>query len=275
MDSLKGSFERFRAFLQNASGIVLGADQRWLVNARLAPLLKEQGIDSLDVLVEQLEQRPFCRLRTQVLDAMCTNETLWFRDGHPFDTLKDSLLPERLAAARCGPLRIWSAAASSGQEPYSIAMLVDEFEQSQPQLFKSAVEILGTELSSSMLAACERAEYDNLAIRRGLSAARLERYFKRLDGGRWQVKAEIRQRVTFQSQNLLSSFACLGQFDIVFCRNVLIYFTQAQRDNIIKRIHGCLKPGGYLLLGATEALGGLSTHFQTIRCRQSIVYQAK
>jgi len=272
---MKDDFERFGRFLEKISGIVLSTDQRYLVSARLDGLLREQGIKNLDELVEQLEKSPFGSLRTQVVNAMCTHETLWFRDGHPFVTFKEHLLPTRIKANRHAPLRIWSAAASSGQEPYSIAMLVDEFEQSHPAQFRSPVEIVASELSSRMLEVCQSGQYDVLAIRRGLSAVRLERYFQKTDDTHWQVKPSIRQRVTFRQQNLLDSYAMLGKFDIIFCRNVLIYFSPEVRTSIIKRMHASLKPGGYLLLGATESLGGLGDYFQTVRFNQSIVYQAK
>jgi len=272
---MNGGFERFCRFLQSASGICLGQEQRYLVSARLDALLHEQGIAGLHELVQELEAHPFGRLREQVVNAMCTHETLWFRDGHPFDVLKEHLLPERLQANPHAPLRIWSAAAASGQEPYSIAMLVDEFERSTQALFRSAVEIVASEISATMLDVCARAEYDALAIRRGLSAARLARYFERCGNSRWRVLPAIRRRVTFRLQNLLDSYALLGKFDIVFCRNVLIYFSSEVREDIIRRIHACLKPGGYLLLGATEALGGLGEHYRTVRFNQSIVYQAK
>jgi len=272
---MNDGFERFCQFLQNQSGIVLGAEQRYLVSAKLGTLLREHGIDNLHELLEQLEKYPFGRLREQVIDAMCIHETLWFRDGHPFEAFKEHLLPARLAEARHAPLRIWSAAAASGQEPYSIAMSIDEFERSQSGLFRSGTEIIASELSTRMLAVCERGEYDALAIRRGLSAERLARYFKPIDESHWRVLPTIRQRVTFRLQNLLDSYAMLGQFDIIFCRNVLIYFSQAIRESIIKRLHERLKPSGYLLLGATESLGGLGDYFKTVRCKQSIVYQAK
>jgi len=272
---MDGGFERFCQFLQSACGIVVGAEQRYLVRVRLDALLRENGINSLYDLVEQLERSPFGCLRTQVLEAMCTHETLWFRDVHPFETLRDYLLPERLAANRHTPLRIWSTAASSGQEPYSIAMLLDEFEQSHSQLFRSSMDVIATELSTRMLTICQRGEYDALAIRRGLSNSRLQRYFEVIEKGRWRIKPAIRQRVTFRALNLLDSYTMLGKFDIVFCRNVLIYFNSDVREDIIKRIHASLKPGGYLLLGATEALGGLSRHYCTTRYNQSIVYQAR
>jgi len=260
---MNDGFEGFCQFLQKQSGIVLGAEQRYLVSAKLGALLREHGLGNLHALLEQLEKCPFGRLRSQVIDAMCIHETLWFRDGHPFEVLKQHLLPARLAESRHAPLRIWSAAAASGHE------------RSQPRLFHSGAEIIASELSTRMLAVCERGEYDALAIRRGLSAERLARYFKPIDERHWRVLPAIRQRVTFRLQNLLDSYAMLGKFDIIFCRNVLIYFSQAVREDIIKRLHECLKPNGYLLLGATESLGGLGDYFQTIRCNQSIVYQAK
>nr|MBO2511482.1 chemotaxis protein [Gammaproteobacteria bacterium] len=268
-------FEQFRAFLEKACGILLGSNKQYLVASRLNKLMEQNGIRSLGELVQRLEAAPRSLLREQVVDAMTTNETLWFRDNYPFEVLKSKVLPELLRETPNQRLRIWSAAASSGQEPYSIAMAIDEFERSNPGMLRGGVQIIATELSGTMLQACRKAEYDSLAIGRGLSTERLHRYFDNKAPGRWVVKPAIRSRVEFRALNLLDSYAALGRFDIVFCRNVLIYFSAEVKRDILLRIHATLRPGGYLFLGASEALNGLPDHYQMIQCNPGIIYKAK
>lgn len=268
-------FEQFRAFLEKSSGIQLGANKQYLVSSRLNRLMEQQGIKSLGDLVKRIQVQPRGELRDQVIDAMTTNETLWFRDTYPFETLRQRLLPELLKANPGQRLRIWSAACSSGQEPYSLAMTLDEFERSNPGQLRSGVQIVATELSGSMLTASKNAEYDSLAIARGLSPERLQRYFDVKAPGRWAVKPAIRNRVEFRALNLLDSYAILGKFDIVFCRNVLIYFSAEVKKDILRRMHATLKPGGYLFLGASEALNGLPELYQMVQCSPGIVYKVR
>jgi len=211
----------------------------------------------------------------QVVDAMTTNETLWFRDTYPFEVLKNKVIPEFIHNNPGQRLRMWSAACSSGQEPYSISMAIDEFERSNLGQLKMGAQIVATDLSGTMLNNCKTGEYDSLAIARGLSAERLQRYFDPKGPGRWAIKPAIRNRVEFRSFNLLDSYASLGKFDIVFCRNVLIYFSAQVKKDILLRIHSTLKPGGYLFLGASEALNGLPDHYQMVQCSPGIIYQAK
>lgn len=206
---------------------------------------------------------------------MTTNETLWFRDTYPFEVLKSRVLPELIKAYPAQRLRIWSAACSSGQEPYSLSMSIDEFERSNLGQLKAGVQIVATDLSPSMLSNCKSGEYDSLAMGRGLSQERLQRYFDPKGPGRWQVKAPIKSRVEFRPLNLLDSYAALGKFDIVFCRNVLIYFSAEVKKDILTRIHATLKPGGYLFLGASEALNGLPEKYQMVQCSPGIIYKAK
>ncbi|CAD5108558.1 protein-glutamate O-methyltransferase CheR [Pseudomonas carbonaria] len=268
-------FDQFRAFLEKACGILLGSNKQYLVSSRLNKLMEQNGIRSLGELVQRMETMPRSGLREQVVDAMTTNETLWFRDTYPFEVLKSRVLPELLKETPNQRLRIWSAASSSGQEPYSISMAIDEFERSNPGMLRGGVQILGTDLSSSMLQACRTAEYDSLAIGRGLSQDRLQRYFDNKAPGRWAVKPAIRNRVEFRALNLLDSYAVLGKFDIVFCRNVLIYFSADVKRDILLRIHATLRPGGYLFLGASEALNGLPDHYQMVQCSPGIIYKVK
>jgi chemotaxis protein methyltransferase CheR len=268
-------FDQFRVFLEKACGILLGDNKQYLVASRLNKLLEQQGIKSLGELVQRIQTQPRSGLREQVVDAMTTNETLWFRDTYPFEVLKNKVLPDVLKASPNQRLRIWSAACSSGQEPYSLAMSLDEFERSNLGQLKSGVQIVATDLSGLMLNNCKTGEYDSLAIARGLSPDRLQRYFDPKGAGRYAIKAPIRSRVEFRSFNLLDSYAALGKFDVVFCRNVLIYFSAQVKKDILTRIHGTLKRGGYLFLGASEALNGLPDLYQMVQCSPGIIYQVK
>ena len=268
-------FEQFRIFLEKACGILLGSNKQYLVSSRLNKLMEQQGIKTLGELVQRMQGQPRSGLREQVVDAMTTNETLWFRDTYPFEVLKNRVYPEMLKSNGGQRLRIWSAACSSGQEPYTLSMTTEEFERNNLGQLKAGVQIVATDLSASMLATCKSGEYDSLAMGRGLSQERLQKYFDPKEGGRWAIKPAIKSRVEFRALNLLDSYASLGKFDIVFCRNVLIYFSAEVKKDILLRIHGALKPGGYLFLGASEALNGLPDHYQMVQCSPGIIYKAK
>ncbi|WP_286784439.1 MULTISPECIES: protein-glutamate O-methyltransferase CheR [Pseudomonas] len=275
MSSGNLDFEQFRVFLEKTCGILLGSNKQYLVSSRLNKLMEQQSIRSLSELVQRIESQPRSGLREQVVDAMTTNETLWFRDAYPFEVLKSRILPEMIKNAGGQRLRIWSAACSSGQEPYSLSMAIDEFERTNLGQLKAGVQIVATDLSGTMLTACKSGEYDSLAMGRGLSQERLQRYFDLKAPGRWAVKAPIRNRVEFRALNLLDSYSVLGKFDIVFCRNVLIYFSAEVKKDILTRIHATLKPGGYLFLGASEALNGLPDLYQMVQCSPGIIYKVK
>ena len=268
-------FEQFRIFLEKACGILLGSNKQYLVSSRLNKLMEQQGIKTLGELVQRMQGQPRSGLREQVVDAMTTNETLWFRDTYPFEVLKNRVFPEMLKANGGQRLRIWSAACSSGQEPYTLSMATDEFERSNLGQLKAGVQIVATDLSGSMLASCRSGEYGSLAMGRVLSRERLQKYFDPKGAGRWAIKPAIKSRVEFRALNLLDSYASLGKFDIVFCRNVLIYFSAEVKKDILLRIHATLKPGGYLFLGASEALNGLPDHYQMVQCSPGIIYKAK
>ncbi|WP_157365358.1 CheR family methyltransferase [Zooshikella ganghwensis] len=268
-------FEVFSLFLEKSSGIVLGKNKEYLVKSRLRKILAENNINSLTELVSQIEKNPRGDLRGKVIDAMTTNETLWFRDNYPYDVLKNRILPELVKERRQQNIRIWSAACSTGQEPYSIAMAIDEFERNNLGMLKGDVKIVATDLSSKVMAEAMAGEYDSLALGRGLSDERLNRYFTALQGKRWVVKPHIKERVEFRIINLQESYTSLGRFDIVFCRNVLIYFSAELKLDILSRIYKTLKPGGFLFLGASEALNGLSDLYEMVQCRPGIMYMAK
>lgn len=273
--SVNKDFQVFREFLEKACGIVLGDNKQYLVASRLNRLLEQHQINSLGELVSRIQSQPRAGLREAVVDAMTTNETLWFRDAYPFDVLKHRLIPEFIKASPGQRLRIWSAACSSGQEPYSLSMSIDEFDRTNLGQLRGGAQIVATDLSGGILTAAKSAEYDSLSVARGLSAERLARYFDQSAPGRWTVKQPIRSRVEFRALNLLDSYAMLGKFDIVFCRNVLIYFSAELKKDILKRMHATLKPGGYLVLGASEALNGFPELYQMVQCSPGIVYQAK
>lgn len=266
-------YEDFRAFLEKACGIVLGDNKQYLVSSRLSRLMADSGIADLRELTAKMQLISQRALREAVIDAMTTNETLWFRDNHPYTILREKLLPELQKSAR-GPIRIWSAASSSGQEPYSISMCVEEYRMASMGTLRQPVEIVATDLSRTMLEACKSAEYDRLALARGLSPERQQRFFERTTGEKYRVKREVTQRVRFQQLNLLDSYLSLGKFDIVFCRNVLIYFSGERKLDILRRIHATLKPGGYLILGASEGLTDVTQYFQMVQCNPGIIYCA-
>lgn len=267
-------FTRFTRFLEDSCGILLAGHKQYLVQSRLGKIMQDQGCDTLTQLVDRLTAPGGGALKEGVIDAMTTNETLWFRDAHPFDILRDKILPEWHEKNSTGRLRIWSAACSTGQEPYSISMVLDEYKQLNAGQLKSGAEIIATDISSNVLSRARGGVYEMLAIGRGLSKERLHRYFSDHGDGCWAVKPEIKSRVRFNNLNLLGSYAGLGQFDVVFCRNVLIYFSTERKIEILRKIHKTLKPGGYLLLGASESLSGLNDCYKMIHCRPGIIYQA-
>ncbi len=267
------SYHQFRTFLEQQCGIVLGESKQYLVKSRLAPLMSKFDLASLGELVSRTLFPSERQLRAAVIDAMTTNETLWFRDNYPFKLLKSKLLPE--LAYRRTPIKIWSAASSSGQEPYSIAMAVLEYQQANPGAFPRGVQIIGTDISTTMLEHCKYGHYDSLALARGLSAERKSKFFESGDNGMLKVKEQVKKMVSFRPLNLLNSYSLMGRFDIVFCRNVLIYFSPEIKAQIIGQIHGTLNNDGYLFLGASESLTGLTDNFNMLRCNPGILYQKK
>ncbi|MBJ7549104.1 CheR family methyltransferase [Marinomonas ostreistagni] len=265
-------YDRFRKYLEKESGIALSDNKQYLVASRLGKLLERENCSKLEDLVNLLERGGrTSKLREEVINAMTTNETLWFRDSHPFKILKEMILPQMDKR----PIRIWSAASSTGQEPYSISMILEEFKQSKPGSLKAGERIVATDICTNILQHAKQAEYDSLAIARGLSPDNQNRYFDKLSTTVWKVKPNIASRVEFRHLNLIDSFTTLGKFDVIFCRNVLIYFTAETKLDILKRMHAALNPGGYLFLGGSEALSGLSSLFDIVQCHPGIVYKAK
>ncbi|MDD1783296.1 protein-glutamate O-methyltransferase [Enterovibrio sp. ZSDZ35] len=265
-------YRDFCKYLEAKCGIVLGDSKQYLVRSRLSPLLTRFSLSSMTELFQLVLSNRNRDLAVAAIDAMTTNETLWFRDGYPFDVLANRLLPEIGESKR--PIKIWSAASSSGQEPYSMAMTIQEVQTKKPGMLGS-VSITATDISSTMLENCRAGVYDNLALSRGLSPERKRQFFEDVGDGRMKIKDPLKRMVTFKPQNLMDSYGLLGKFDIIFCRNVLIYFSPEMKSQVLNQMAGSLNPGGYLLLGASESLTGLTDRFEMIRCNPGIIYKLK
>lgn len=267
------SYRQFGAFLQQQCGISLGDNKQYLVRSRLSSLMYQFNYDSIDDLISAVIRGSNRNLLQAVLDAMTTNETLWFRDGYPYELLISTILPRFAAENR--RLRIWSAACSSGQEPYSIAMSVLEYQRQKPGALRAGVDITATDLSTAMLDKCNKGVYDELSLGRGLSPERRQRYFSANAEGMMQINRDVRNMVTFKSLNLLHSYTALGRFDIVFCRNVLIYFPTDVKQRILQQIAGQLQPEGVLFLGASESIGEAASLYSMVKCHPGLYYQRK
>ena len=267
------SYLKFRQFLEQQCGIVLGENKQYLVRSRLASLLYKFNYPSTDALIDVVVKGYDRSLLQSVIDAMTTNETLWFRDSYPFDLLIKDLLPK--LAEKSQRIRIWSAACSSGQEPYSIAMSILEYQKQRPGALRGGVEIVATDLSSEMLEKSEQGIYDELSLARGLSPQRRQAFFQTHASGQMQLRPEVRRMVSFKSLNLLSSYASLGRFDVVFCRNVLIYFSAEVKQKILQQIAAQLQPSGVLFLGASESISAASDFYTMVKCHPGLYYQKK
>jgi chemotaxis protein methyltransferase CheR len=274
MTDMTAGYDEFCNFLEKHSGICLGASKQYLVSSRLRRLMADNELKNLHELVGKIQMASHAKMRTQVIDAMTTNETLWFRDNHPFRILEEKLLPEFFGQKNARPLRIWSSACSTGQEPYSISMVINDYKE-RNRVFSTGEKIVATDISPTALEQAKSGEYATLAIGRGLDPSRLKKHFSEIEGGRFKINQKIGQNIEFRALNLQDSYALLGKFDIVFCRNVLIYFTAEFKRDILTRIHGTLNPGGYLMVGASEAVNGLSDLYEMVHCRPGIIYRKK
>ena len=260
----------FRRYLEDACGIVLGENKHYLVTSRLKRVTEEFSFPSLSDMMSSLVKGNDRHLREKVIDAMTTNETMWFRDIYPFEILKNELLPE--LAQKKSPIKIWSAASSTGQEAYSISMSISEFQQSNPGKLTSDFEIVGTDISQTVVNKAKLGSYDELSVVRGLSPQRRDKFFSKKDVG-WVINQNIAQHTRFTELNLLSSYSLLGKFDVIFCRNVLIYFSAEMKKDILERMAEILKPGGTLILGGSESPTGYTKTFAMKRYPDGVVYR--
>ncbi len=265
-------YNQFKAFLESNCGLMLGDNKHYLVTSRLTGLIEEFNTPSVGDLIQKIVSRPDKRLRDRVIEAMTTNETFWFRDGFPFDILQSMIYPE--LTDKMGGIKIWSSACSSGQEAYSISMATDEYKAANPGKLRGDVRIVGTDISPAIVKSAQTACYDNLSMTRGLSPERKKKYFTE-KGNCWEVNPDIKARASFREMNLLQSYGMLGKFDVVFCRNVLIYFSADNKRDILERIRQTLNPRGFLFLGASESLSNYSDAFEMIRCNPGVLYRLK
>jgi chemotaxis protein methyltransferase CheR len=259
-------YDYLRKFLKERSGLDLSPDKQYLVESRLLPLARKASLPGIPDLVLKIRNGDG-RLATDVVEAMTTNETFFFRDKIPFDHLRDSIMPGLIQArAARKSLRIWSAASSTGQEPYSIAMCLKEMGAA---LAGWRIEIIATDLSQEVLEKCKAGVYSQFEVQRGLPIQLLMKYFTQA-GDVWQLKADVRAMVQFRQLNLLQDFSHLGTFDVIFCRNVLIYFDQDTKAVIFERMAKGLEADGTLLLGAAESVVGITDAFRPITERRGL-----
>ena len=252
------------------AAIVLDPGKEYLVEARLLPLARQVGAASVAEFVNRVQQRPEGDLHARIVDALTTNETSFFRDGEPFTALVDNVLPELIekrAASR--HLKIWSAACSSGQEPYTLAMVLQE---TLPQGW--SFDILATDISTEMLGRAQQGLYSQLEVNRGLPVQVLVKHFER-DGANWRVSDSLRRRVTFRRMNLAAPFPPVGPFDIVFLRNVLIYFDVDTKRTVLQRVGANMQPDGWLFLGSAETTIGIDDRLERVVAGRTSAYRLR
>ncbi len=252
------------------AGIVLEGDKHYLFECRLAPIVKQLGLESIDALCAFMQSSRQTDVGHRVVEAMTTNETYFFRDPSHYEAIRTVLLPRLIKEHRdTRTLRFWSAASSTGQEAYSLAMLLI-----QEGLSQWNIQILGTDFSSQALERARSGKYQQIEVNRGLPAALLVKYFHRA-GAAFQLDEQICRMVSFQTIDLRNSMRALGPFDLVFCRNVMIYFDAETKMKILKELHGTLFRGGWLLLGGIETAFGIDEHFEKQTVGNAIVYVAR
>jgi chemotaxis protein methyltransferase CheR len=260
-------FGFLRKLLKERSGLVLPPDKQYLAESRLLPLARKNGMSTLTELVGRLKTPQAAALASDVVDAMTTNETFFFRDKAPFEHFRDTVMPALIAArARDKRIRIWCTACSTGQEPYSLAMTLKGM---GAQLAGFKVQILATDICAEVLERARAGIYSQFEVQRGLPIQQLVKFFAQV-GERWQIAQELRAMVQFRTLNLLADFKPLGSFDVVFCRNVLIYFDQATKTQVLERIARRMPDDGFLVLGAAETVVGLTDTFKPVAGKRGL-----
>jgi chemotaxis protein methyltransferase CheR len=260
-------FRLLRDYIEEHCGIYLSEEKVYLIETRLTKLMALNGCENFNEFYHKIKDNSDEKLKDKIIDAMTTNETLWFRDAHPFQILQEVILPHYAAQIRKGTkikVRIWSGASSTGQEAYSIAMTIFEFCKKNPDIRPEHFEIVGTDISASALFLANAGRYDQIAMSRGLDEETRNEYFEQ-DGNVWQVKDKVKALATFKKFNLQDSPVPLGRFDVVFLRYVAIYFSEDFKRNLFNRIETALNPPGYFIIGAVESLRGLNEKFGNVR----------
>jgi chemotaxis protein methyltransferase CheR len=264
------AFSFVRELVRSESAIVLEPGKEYLVESRLVPLAKQSGHPDVDAYVAELSTRRNPAALRQVVEALTTNETSWFRDSDPFTALRESVLPTLAQNRPQRQLRIWAAACSSGQEPYSILMTA----QDTPQVAGWKIDMIATDLSQEMLDRAKAGEYSQLEVNRGLPATTLVRHFQRA-GLNWKISPDLSRQVQFRQLNLVRPFPPMGRFDVVFLRNVLIYFDLETKRDILRRVRQVLAPDGHLFLGAAEMTMGVDDAWERVPAGRSSVYRIR
>lgn len=265
------NFKFIQDFARDTAAILLEPGKEYLVEARLSPIAKQAGFNTLDAFLNQLRiNRTATLFHDQVIDALTTNETSFFRDFHPFEALRQEVLPKIIQQRESiRRLSIWSAASSTGQELYTIGLLIREY---FPELKDWNVTILGTDLSSTVLTQAKAGSYSQLEVNRGLPAPLLVKYFTKVDT-RWVIKDEVRKLIEFKQMNLVKPWPILPVFDVIFMRNVMIYFDIESKKQILKKVRQCLQPNGYLFLGTAETTMNIDPDWQPMTFGKATVYQ--
>ncbi len=251
----KDELDFISSILKNGSGQVITRDKIYLLESRLLPLAKKFGFKDLSGFIRNMQAKPDEKLVTETIDAMTTNESMFFRDRKPFEHLRRIILP-RLKHARPdgGRIRIWSSACSTGQEPYSVAICLREETQVMPEF---DFEIIATDISARVLEKAKQGIYSPFEVQRGMPKRFLHKYFTQLPDGNWQIEEKLRNMVEFRQQNLIRNINLPGKFDIILCRNVLIYFDEPTKRDTLHKIGSMMNPGGVLLVGSTENITGM------------------
>ena len=283
MGTLKVSdveFKQLRDYIESQCGISITEEKKYLIESRLTRLVVENGVTTFGEFIRKVVGSRDPKLRERIVDAMTTNETLWFRDTSPWQALRQSILPEFAKQAATIPskrFRIWSAACSTGQEPYTIAMSIDDFSTAPNGhiLSPSQVEIVATDISPSALFIAMSGRYDKISMNRGFEGewARFRDKYFETKGRASAISPSIKSRVKFQKFNLQDDFSSLGKFDLIFLRNVAIYFSETFKKNLFEKLARSLNPRGQLILGSAESLAGYSTRFKGESTGRAIVYR--
>ncbi|MEN9874967.1 MAG: hypothetical protein RL186_1864 [Pseudomonadota bacterium] len=262
-------FDFVAQLVHSRSGLVLSADKSYLVESRLAPIARRDGFPSIDELIGAIRLRGDGKLIDAVVDAMTTNETFFFRDKTPFDIFAQTVLPELIARKRGGTIRIWCAAASTGQESYSLAMIADAM---GPRLGGCKLEIVGTDISERCLEKAKAGIYTQFEVQRGLPVQMLLKHFKK-DGEAWRIDDKLKANIRFRPMNLLDDFRGLGRFDVIFCRNVLIYFDTKTKKQVLERMSLQVDGPGFLFMGAAETVLGVTDTFKPVTGQRGLYLQ--
>jgi chemotaxis protein methyltransferase CheR len=272
MSVTENDFNYIRQLVLDRSAIVIEEGKEYLVESRVRPVAKNEGFDDIKNLVDAMRNPSSNGLQDKVVEAMTTNETSFFRDIHPFEALKNNIFPELIKQRKSQKqLNIWCAASSSGQEPYSIAMVIRD---NYPMLLDWNLNFIASDISTEMLDRCRSGEFSQLEVNRGLSAQLMIKYFEK-NGLKWSIKKDLRKMIDFQQINLSEPLPYLPKMDIVFMRNVLIYFDPEMKIKILKQIQSILQPDGYLFLGAAESTINLDDSFQRSEYKRAGCYRIK